>query len=435
MNRRVAIIGGGWAGLAAAEALAEHAQVMLFEAGKQLGGRARAMARQNQFSFLDNGQHILMGAYHQCLALLQRAGISVDEVFFRQPLTWHMADGIQFQAACLPKPWHLAMGVLCARRVGFAERLQLLQQMHRLQTWYAGYRQNKQDISAAQWLANNGVGHLETVQFWQPLIWGGLNTDLAAASTARLANMLNDGVWQRRQDSDMLIAKTDLGKAWVMPICELLQRKQVGIQTHYRVPPPMRNESGQWQVGGETFDAVIVATAPYHAAALLPPQIASETKQALDALRYHAITTVYLRYSQAVRLPAALTGLVNGTAQWLQARSAVGGDVHEVAAVVSVSDLIGINTTNEWVRRVHADVLSLCPNLPMPEEAQVITEKRATVQSRFDALPIPTAGLRKQKLYLAGDYLHPRYPSTLEAAVQSGQAAAAQCLADFQQCC
>ena len=74
---KVAVIGGGWAGLAAAEALAGQADVTLFEAGKTLGGRARAVAADsNNFAFLDNGQHLLVGAYQQCLALLARAGVA-----------------------------------------------------------------------------------------------------------------------------------------------------------------------------------------------------------------------------------------------------------------------------------------------------------------------------------------------------------------------
>ena len=127
---KVAVIGGGWAGLAAAEALAGQAEVTLFEAGKTLGGRARAVAADsNSFDFLDNGQHLLVGAYQQCLALLARAGVAETEAFLRLPLTWHMADGVQFQAARLPSPWHLLLGVLGAKGATWGEKTALLRQM------------------------------------------------------------------------------------------------------------------------------------------------------------------------------------------------------------------------------------------------------------------------------------------------------------------
>ena len=68
-TRRVAVVGGGWAGCAAAVTLAEAGvRVTLFEQAKTLGGRARRVALDG--IALDNGQHLLIGAYRQTLALM-----------------------------------------------------------------------------------------------------------------------------------------------------------------------------------------------------------------------------------------------------------------------------------------------------------------------------------------------------------------------------
>ncbi|MGN6893418.1 FAD-dependent oxidoreductase, partial [Neisseria sp. P0015.S009] len=88
-------------------------------------------------------------------------------------------------------------------------------------------------------------------------------------------------------------------------------------------------------VNGQTFDAVIPAVAPYHIAALLPEDTPEAFRQALDTYRYHAITTVYLRYREEINLPAAMTGLAVGTAQWLLDRGRLGLGKHEIAAVIS----------------------------------------------------------------------------------------------------
>jgi predicted NAD/FAD-binding protein len=89
---RVAVIGAGWAGLAAAVRATEYGcRVALFEMAAGLGGRARSVAHGPET--LDNGQHILIGAYRQTLALMHTLGVNVDAVLLRQPLTLRYPDG------------------------------------------------------------------------------------------------------------------------------------------------------------------------------------------------------------------------------------------------------------------------------------------------------------------------------------------------------
>lgn len=422
----VAVIGGGWAGLAAAAALAQNADVTLFEAGKVLGGRARSVSPADSgFDFLDNGQHLLVGAYHRILALLQRAGVAENDVFLRLPLTWHLADGIRFQAARLKAPWHLLAGIARGEQIGWRGKLDLLRQMQALQSWH---RKTGADISVAAWLAAHKVDARWQQQFWQPLVWGALNTPLDAASTRRLGNVLADGVWRRREDSDMLIARRDLGESWVEPVAGLLRHLGADIRCGRRVQQ-LHSGGGGVLVDGEAFGRAIVAVAPYHAAALLPQ--AAELKAAVSALSYHAITTVYLRYSQPVPLPQPLVGFAAGTAQWLIGRGALGGDAREVAAVISLSDQLPPYTPAQWAQAVHRDIQRLFPALPPPLASRSITEKRATVACTAGYTPPRQDALAAQHVYLAGDYLHPRYPATLEAAVQSGETAAELCLRSF----
>ena len=107
----IAVIGAGWAGLAAAAYLAPHCRLTLFEAGKVAGGRARGVAH-GQFAELDNGQHLLIGAYRAVFRLLRRVGESPDALFLREPLHWHLADGFQFRSPQkLPAPLHLLWAV------------------------------------------------------------------------------------------------------------------------------------------------------------------------------------------------------------------------------------------------------------------------------------------------------------------------------------
>ena len=106
--QRVAVIGGGWAGCAAAVQLAAGgAVVTLYEASRTLGGRARAVSSHGMT--LDNGQHILLGAYRETLKLLRLTGIAEKSVLLRLPLQMCYPDGsgMEFIAARLPAPWHV----------------------------------------------------------------------------------------------------------------------------------------------------------------------------------------------------------------------------------------------------------------------------------------------------------------------------------------
>ena len=123
-NTHVAVIGGGCAGLSAAAALVEKGfKVTLFESSSQLGGRARTVLVENNslMYLLDNGQHILLGAYRETLALLRKVGVDEEKVFLRVPLQINMYSSsakpvFALKAAnYLPSPLNmLPASMLCA---------------------------------------------------------------------------------------------------------------------------------------------------------------------------------------------------------------------------------------------------------------------------------------------------------------------------------
>ncbi len=431
---KVAVIGAGWAGLAAAASLADFAKVTLFEASQQAGGRARAL-NQNHPSFrsLDNGQHLLIGAYTETLRLLDLVGVEENEVFFRQPLTWHMMDGLQLSCPALPSPLHIIWGLLVAKNWQLIDKIQLLKNIGRLKKFP---RQKSDDIPFSQWLHQQGVSTKEVKDFWQPLVMATMNTPLTVASTEILANVLKDGVLKKRQHSDFLIPKTDLGMAFVTPVLQWLKNKNVNICLGQRIKNIESNHSSKKvYLDNEYFDAVIVATAPYHVNDLLKTVYAPETRQALQKLNYSAITTVYLQYQARPNLPKIIQGFADGMAQWIVNRDALGLGKNEVAVVCSVTQESSLYGKQDWINAVHQEIMRIDDSLMQPLAAQVITEKRATIQAAYNRVAIPTLRLSHHQIYLAGDYMHPVYPATLEGAVQSGQHAAAMLLADWNSIC
>lgn len=421
-KRKVAVVGAGWSGLSAAVHLCNHVKVTVFEASKKAGGRARALATdKGRFAFLDNGQHILLGAYRAVRHLMDVVGVESDKVCLKQPLSWYMANGLQFQAArYLSAPWHIVWGILRAKKIRSADKWALLRQMYGLQ------KRNllAADISVANWLREQHCSHRLWRDFWQPLVLGALNTPLEQASLNVLLAVLRDGVWADKAGSEYWLPKQDLSHLLAEPAVQYLRSRGAKLHFETRVEPLRCLSSGKVEVEGRHFDAVVLAVAPYHLAALLPEDSPSAIQTHLAEQSYHAITTVYLRYAETLRLPAVMTGISEGTAQWLFDRSQLSADAHEIAAVISVSDQIGSFPPEEWIKRVHQDVKQVCPYVGEPVAAKAVTEKRATVASRVNRSLPDCRWLHHRGIYPAGDYLHPRYPATLEAAVQSGQTAA-----------
>jgi len=426
LRPKIAVVGAGWAGLSASVSLARRADVTVFEAGRQAGGRARTLAgNADGFSFLDNGQHILLGAYHGVLTLMEHIGVDPEAAFCRLPLQWHMYEGLQFQSTNLLSPLHILSGILRAKNISFSLKINLLADMAALQRYARG---KCTDLAVVQWLRQRNVPRRLVAEFWQPLVWGALNTPLEHASLRVLCNVLSDGVWADKPGSDYLLPKRDLGAIIAEPALAKLKQFGADIRLEARVGRLKNLPDGRVVVNDEAFDAVIVATAPYHAAHLFPEETPDYIQTTYQNLQYHSITTVYLRYAVPVHLPAPLTGFADGTAQWLVYRGALGLPTNEVAAVISVSDHVGAFKSQEWAEKVHADVKRICPCLDEPEAVRVITEKRATTACTPDSATPDFAWLHQRRIYPAGDYLHPRYPATLEAAVQSGLTAAERCV-------
>lgn len=418
----VAIVGAGWAGLAAAVELIDHANVTLFEASKVAGGRARGVSG-DEFSFLDNGQHLLIGAYHSVFQLLNKIGVNRDEAFLQQPMQWHLHDGIQFRARkFLPAPLNLLTAILGAKGARLPEKLRLIHQISALTLWHK--KHHLPDQSVAHWLTKNRVSHKWQTQFWQPLVWGAMNTPLETASLRVLANVLADGIWQGRDHSSYCLPKMDLGAMLALPALNYLRERGLHYFSGYRVNQIQVNDFNQFIIDEKTFDRVIVAVAPYHVLSVLPENWAdADFQAAMQRIQYHAITTVYLRYNQSVTLPATMTGFADATTQWLISRQHINGS-NEIAAIISVSDLYGALKPQDWVARVQRDLQRILPDLPAPIATQVITEKRATIAATVNRQPPNALAFAPRGLILAGDYLSSRYPATLETAVQSGMDAA-----------
>jgi hydroxysqualene dehydroxylase len=433
-QRRVAVVGGGWAGCAAAVALLDAGcGVTLFEAARTLGGRARAIETDGRL--LDNGQHIMLGAYAATLQLMRRVGVDPRQAMLRLPLQMRYppADaGMDFVAPRLPAPLHVLVALLRARGLDGADKLALARftTSARWMDW-----QLHNDCTVAELLERFDQTPRLVQLMWRPLCLAALNTPPERASAQVFLAVLRDSLGARRAASDMLLPRVLLDALFPDAARRHLDGRGAAVRTGTRITALVPDD-GAWHLHAgadvQPFDAVVLATAPWQAAALLRPlDGTAEAVARIDALAYEPIATIYLQYEAGMRLPLPFCALADApdAGRWGQFVFDRGqldpGQDGLLAVVVSGADPAG-EIGHEALAAAAAAQLAAAfalPALATPLWSRTITEKRATFACAPGlARPANATGL--PGLVLAGDYTAGEYPATLEAAVRSGVAAA-----------
>ncbi len=414
-----AVIGGGYAGMAAAARLAElDIPVTVFESARQLGGRARGVGYEN--TQLDNGQHLLLGCYHQTLALIEQVGGNVTEDFLHLPLQLELHGHFSLKVPRLPAPFHLLFALLFAHGLSFAERLSAARFMQAMKN--NNFKIIK-DISVRSLLSEHKQSPALIQKLWEPLCIAALNTPLRIASGQVLLNVLRDALNQTRSDSDMLLPRINFTALFPARAEKYIKRRGGHVLTSCGVEQLLPHEHGFEIItkrGSLFFSHVICATPPVITAKLLRPYPALAPVVAqIDALQHQPIYTVYLQYPASVRLPHPMLGLHQRYSQWLFDKGQIAGQSGLIAAVISAEGLHQELSQDELAQRVIAELKDEFGFSEAPRWYKVIAEKRATFACTPD-LTRPTQQTPRANLLLAGDYTKGDYPATLEGAVQSG---------------
>lgn len=408
---RIAVIGGGWAGIAAAvTAVQAGITPQLFEMSPQLGGRARSLAGGTG---RDNGQHILIGAYTETLNLMRELGLAPEQVLRRLPLTLCYPDG---EGLALPggHPGLAFMrGVLACRHWSWRARWSLLRHATR---WLAAGFECDGALTVAQLCERLDPTVMQDLV--APLCVAALNTPATQASARVFLRVLRDALFSGPGSADLLLPRAPLSALLPLPAGDWLEAHGIPVQLSTRAL--IVQEKTHWSVNGQTFEAILLAT-PAHEAARLTQAIAPHWAASASALRFEPIITVYLR-PQAMRLAQPMLALREGPqspAQFIFDLTQLGHPLGGYAMVVSGA--------RDWVARGLTECGQACLEQALaqirweqpPELGEVLADKRATF-SCTPGLQRPPARIAEH-LWAAGDYVDGPYPATLEGAVRSGR--------------
>lgn len=445
---KVGIIGGGYAGMAAAVTFAERGiPVTVFESAKQLGGRARGVMHND--TQLDNGQHILLGCYQHTLKLIAQVAGIVDRDFLRLPLQLTLHNRFELKAPRLPAPLHLIeqlairvgcrttptnslvmlVALLTAQGLSFSERIQaarFMLAMRRINFTLLN------DISALELLHAHGQNEDLIRLMWEPICISALNTPTHKASAQVLLNVLRDSLNGSVADSDMLLPRLDFSELFPNRAAEYVRKQEGSVLTSCGVEAIVPHDDGIELVtaqGTQSFSHVIGAASPANTARLLRaiPALIPVADQ-IEAIPYQPIYTVYLQYPAHVTLPQPMLGFDRCVAQWLFDKGQIAGQHGLIAAVISAEGMHQELDHEQLAQKVAQELREQLGIMASPLWHKVIAEKRATfsceVNLRRPANTTPIANI-----LLAGDFTAGDYPATLEGAVMSGIRAANEIIA------
>ena len=378
---------------------------------------------------LDNGQHILIGAYTATLKLMAELGIDLAAHLLRMPLTLQFPDGDGLQLPSLPAPLDALAGIVRARGWSWGDKWSLLKVSS---GWQLRRFQCAQQESVTDVCRDLSPRVMATLI--EPLCVSALNTPPERASGQVFLRVMRDALFSSSGGSNLLLPRVDLSTLLPDAALAWLQRHGGALSLGARVTSIAASGSG-WTLGGEApndvagwgrFDSVVLACPPLEAARLLAASALpcdawlTQTR----GLQHEAIATVYA-FAPGARLAQPMLALRSSPqqpAQFVFDRGQLGGEPGLLAFVVSASQGDGATLTRQVLAQA-AEQLGLRDVRAL----QTIVEKRAT----FACVP----GLQRPGLHIApgllacGDYVDGPYPATLEGAVRSGLEAARSLIA------
>jgi len=434
LTHDVIVIGAGFAGLSAATALAEHdVRVLVLEARPSLGGRATAFTDPVTGERVDNGQHVLVGAYRETFAFLRRLRTETH-VHLQRNLTIEIVDraGHRSRLACpaLPAPLHLVAGAMRWSAISWRDRL-ALRGLRR----FIGRRSSSAlpaghgNETVRQWLVRHGQTRRLIELLWEPLAVAALNQSIDEAAGEAFSGVVSRMFTTDRRDCALGLPRIALDELYAIPARAYIEQAGGEVRTSASArivvdgPPAVL-------VRDEAFRprAVICAVAWYSMGSVfVPPADAlAGVLAAAAATSSSPIVTVNLWFDRPVT-GDAFVGLPGRAMQWVFDKRALYGDESSHLSLVSsgATSLVG-RENREIVDLALEELREALPaaRAATLRRAVVVREKRATFSVAPGQPARPATKTPVPGLFLAGDWIDTGLPATIESAVVSGHAAA-----------
>ncbi len=459
---RVLVIGGGLSGLSAAVELAGRGYaVPLLEQRQHLGGRTYSFVDEVTGDVVDNGQHLLMGCYHQTRRYLKTIG-SEFRAFLQPNLRiefLHPRRGpATLSCPAWPAPLHLLGGLLGLNSLSWNDRLRLLRVGLELQKDPMRVEPQLSRLTVDEWLTSLGQSPDNKKYLWDVIAIGSLNDDPRTVSALLFYRVLRSAFLGVRENSSLLIPRVGLSELLVDPAVKFLESRGSSIRTGVGVDE-MEVREGRVRAVRSGFETIevdaVIAAVPYYALDAIAPGLSTsgEKKSPGEEAAFESspIITINLWFDKPV-MEQEFVALLDMRVHWvfnksriLQSRDGEGrtqktegrmqnaGGRQYLSLVISGASGYVEREKEELVQMALEDLRQVFPAMGDATliHSQVVKEKRATFSPTpgIEALR-PSSRTYWENLFLAGDWTNTGYPATIEGAVMSGNEAA-QCAAVF----
>lgn len=431
--KRIAVIGTGISGLAAAVELArrqtpEKLHITLYEARREPGGRTRSFVDPATGDTLDNGQHLLMRAYLHTLDYLKTIG-ALHLIKSQRALNirYFVRGEDEYHSLKIPPhvptPFNLFFGLLGSDMLAAYEKIAAAR--FGIAVMFLRADRHAHSLNCAQLLARYKQPETLIKKLWEPIVLATMNTPVDKASAQIFINIIRTVFFREHRFSRLLFPKVGLGELLIDPAVKYLTDRGHEIILGSQVTG-IYEQSGAIYIKqdgedvADRFDAAIYSSTSHENHALPEAILPS-----LPAVEFSPIVNAYLWLDREI-LTHPINGFIGTTLQWAFPKPSRYAK-QLIACTVSAGNRLAGATNNEIVNIIWKDIQELVPEAKdaVIIRSQVIKEKRATV------LLTPELQHQRSKartaipnLFLAGDLVQNALPMTIEGAVRNGQHAA-----------
>jgi squalene-associated FAD-dependent desaturase len=439
---RVAIVGGGLAGLAAAVAMADsrlqresnggRLEIELFESRRMLGGRATSYRDPETGEWIDNCQHVSLGCCTNFDDFCRRT--QIDHLFTRESALQFIGPDRRVNVvrrSWLPAPLHLATSLMRLSYFTWRERVTIAAGLRQLARVSAADTADR--FTFSEWLRLRGQSQRAIELFWAPVILGALSEEVERASLDASRKVFADVFLRHARGFEMRVPSVSLRSLYDEHVVDWLQRRRVSIQlgTDVRAIEANGQTAKSLLLGdgaSREFDFFCVAAPWFRVGKLFSGSLADRLPflRSIANFQEAPITSVHLWCKHRLRFPHRHAVLPGRFSHWIFDRT--GGDSSPYyQVVISAARAAASMSRGDVVAQVTRDLSDVLqePIRDAVIRAKVITEQRAVFSPSPGAENWrPPQRTSVANLFLAGDWTATGWPATMEGAVRSGYLAA-----------